>query len=215
MAVTLNASTTAGLVQTADTSGVLALQSNGTTALTTSGANVTVAGTLTTAAQSIAKASLPTGSVLQVVSVNKTDTFSSATTGAFTDITTFSIAITPTSSSSKILVLYSVEMGASHTSDLVILRLMRDSTAINIGALVGSRSQGTTANQTLYSNLNNTSRTIAGNFLDSPATTSSTTYKIQFRNNSGTFYINRDGENTDNASHSQGASNITVMEIAA
>jgi len=49
MAVTINASTTAGLVQTADTSGVLALQSNGTTALTTSGANVTLAGTLTTA----------------------------------------------------------------------------------------------------------------------------------------------------------------------
>jgi hypothetical protein len=49
MAVTLNASTSAGLVQTADTSGVLALQSNGTTALSTSGANVTLAGTLTTA----------------------------------------------------------------------------------------------------------------------------------------------------------------------
>jgi len=49
MAVTINASTTAGLVQTADTSGELALQSNGTTALSTSGANVTLAGTLTTA----------------------------------------------------------------------------------------------------------------------------------------------------------------------
>ena len=168
-----------------------------------------------TGSRTIPKGTMPAGSVLQVVSVNKTDTFSSATTGAFTDITTFSIAITPTSSSSKILVLYSVEMGASHTADLVVLRLMRDSTAINIGDANGSRSRGTTANQTLYSNTNNSTRTIAGNFLDSPATTSSTTYKIQFRNNSGTFYINRDGENANDAAHSQGASNITLMEIAA
>ena len=50
MATTLNASSTGsgGLVQTADASGTLVLQSNGTTALTVSGANVTVAGTLTT-----------------------------------------------------------------------------------------------------------------------------------------------------------------------
>jgi len=49
MAVTLNASTTAGLVQTADTSGVLALQTAGTTAVTVDASqNVTLAGTLTT-----------------------------------------------------------------------------------------------------------------------------------------------------------------------
>jgi len=47
MASTINASTSAGLVQTADTSGVLQLQSNGTAALTTSGANLTVGGLLT------------------------------------------------------------------------------------------------------------------------------------------------------------------------
>jgi len=43
MAVTINASTSAGLVQTADTSGVLVLQSNGTTAVTVSGSTVTFA----------------------------------------------------------------------------------------------------------------------------------------------------------------------------
>jgi hypothetical protein len=102
MAVTINASTSAGLVQTADTSGVLALQSNGTTALSTSGANVTVAGTLTTAAQSIAKASLPTGSVLQVVQgVTTTQT---SISGGPTD-TTLTATITPTSATSKILII--------------------------------------------------------------------------------------------------------------
>lgn len=47
MASTINASTSAGLVTTADTSGVLVLQSNGTTALSTSGANLTAGGLLT------------------------------------------------------------------------------------------------------------------------------------------------------------------------
>lgn len=163
----------------------------------------------------IPKSSLPTGSVLQVVSTTKTDTFSSTTTGAFTDITSFSVSITPTSSSSKILVLYVAEIGLSTTVNTMLLRLMRDSTAINIGNTNGSRSQATTSQQTLYSNTNNTSRTISGNFLDSPATTSSITYKIQFRNSSGTFYLNRDGEYGDNTTNATGASTITVMEIAA
>jgi len=155
------------------------------------------------------------GAVLQVVSTTKTDTFSSTTTGAFTDITSFSVSITPTSSSSKILVLYVAEIGLSTTVNTMLLRLMRDSTAINIGNTNGSRSRATTSQQTLYSNTNNTSRTISGNFLDSPATTSSITYKIQFRNSSGTFYLNRDGEYGDNTTNATGASTITVMEIAA
>ena len=139
MTTTINASTSAGLVQTADTSGVLALQSNGTIALSTSGANVTIAGTLTTAAQSIAKASLPTGSVLQVVSTTKTDTFTSTTTGAFTDITGMSVSITPTSSTSKILVNVTGGcMGQVATSGFM-LQLLRDSTAISVGDTAGSR----------------------------------------------------------------------------
>jgi hypothetical protein len=155
------------------------------------------------------------GAVLQVVSVTKTDVFSSATTGSFTDITGLSVSITPISSSSKIMVFYVAECGSSHTSDSILLRMMRDSTAINIGDASSSRSRATTAMFTNYSNTNNTARSVSGNFLDSPATTSSTTYKIQFRNNSGTFYLNRQGENLDSAGSSTGASTITVMEIAA
>jgi hypothetical protein len=46
MAVTLNASTSSGLVQTADTSGEIQLQSNGTTELTVTSTGVTVADNL-------------------------------------------------------------------------------------------------------------------------------------------------------------------------
>jgi hypothetical protein len=47
---------------------------------------------------------LPTGSVLQVVSTSKTDTFSSSSSGSWIDITGLSATITPTNSSNKILV---------------------------------------------------------------------------------------------------------------
>jgi len=62
MAVTLNASTTAGLVQTADTSGVLALQTAGTTAVTISSGQVaTFAQAPVLPAASIPQAALAAG----------------------------------------------------------------------------------------------------------------------------------------------------------
>ena len=130
MTTTINASTTAGLVQTADTSGVLALQSGGTTALTASGANVTIAGTLTTAAQSIAKASLPTGSVLQVVSVSKTDAFSTAS-ATFVDITGMSVSITPISATNKIMIFCNIPVVGTDSSSGAGFALDRNGTLIN------------------------------------------------------------------------------------
>jgi len=54
-------------------------------------------------------------------------------------------------------------------------------------------------------------------YLDSPATTSATTYKIQIYNNngSGTIYINRSQDDTNASNFPRGVSSITVMEIAA
>jgi hypothetical protein len=53
-------------------------------------------------------------------------------------------------------------------------------------------------------------------FLDSPSTTSSTTYKIQGKvQNTATFVINR-GMDDPNADYGlRGASSITAMEVAA
>ena len=174
MTTTINASTTAGLVQTADTSGVLALQSNGTTALTTSGANVTVAGTLTTAAQSIAKASLPTGSILQVVNgAYNTATSNSTTTYVDTGLTA---TITPTSATSKILVVVHQAdpyKSVGDANSAVNIRLVRNSTTIETFGL-GNCYTGTS--------LQNNGTTISTSVLDSPATTSATTYTTQFAN---------------------------------
>ena len=52
------------------------------------------------------------------------------------------------------------------------------------------------------------------NFLDSPATTSSTTYKIQFITDTATTYINRTAGDVDASYTGRTQSTITVMEIA-
>jgi len=104
MTTTINASNSGsgGLVQTADASGVLALQTAGVTAVTIdTSQNVTFAGTLTTAAKGIAKASLPAGSVLQVQSVYLTSATQLTSSGALHELSTsLRIAFTPVSASS-------------------------------------------------------------------------------------------------------------------
>jgi hypothetical protein len=164
------------------------------------------------AVQNVGRANLPTGSVLQVVQTVKSDTFSTTST-SFTDITGLSVSITPTSASSKILVIYSVMTGASNSQPTYI-RLVRNSTAIAIGDSAGSRTQVTTSS--FATNNNNQIDIQNMNFLDSPATTSSTTYKLQIQSdNSSTQVVNRCVRD-DNASYdSRGVSTITVMEIAA
>lgn len=175
-------------------------------------------GTLISTASSgqvIPKAALPTGTVLQVVSTTKTDTFTT-TSGTFVDITGLSVSITPTSSSSKILITGTVCWGSSDTVPyLISMRLMRDSSAICIADTAGNRSRLTIGAQGIY----NTDNTVFAplNFLDSPSTTSSTTYKVQGQTETGrTLYINRGGESDGDASNSgRFTSTITLMEIAA
>ena len=173
---------------------------------------LSMAGSKLTGTQVIPKATLPTGSVLQVVSTTKTDAFTSSATGAFTDITGMSASITPTSSSSKILVLSSATCSGQSSVSGSIIRLVRGSTAIDVGDAAGSRSQATTNAYQLDSGQ---SECISINFLDSPATTSSTTYKLQFRIEGGTFYFNRSQSDGDNSGVGRFASTITLMEIAA
>lgn len=194
----INASSTGsgGIVQTADASGVLQLQSNGTTALTTSGANVTVAGTLTTAAQSIAKASLPAGTVLQVV--NATTLSGTTTTGSTFIATALAASITPTSSTSKILIFGQAFATGTQSQSQPQITLYRGATDI-VGVNYGFGN--------MYSNSGGYGETIlAFSFLDSPSTTSSTTYTIYLRNN---------GVGTATLGTSDRRSVITLMEIAA
>jgi hypothetical protein len=148
---------------------------------------------------------------LQVIQTLKTDTFTSSST-SFTDITGLSVSITPSSASSKVLVLIHLMQTGGAAASITAARLLRDSTVVYAGDASGSRSQG------FYNNIppdNNGSGHAPGMYLDSPATTSSITYKIQGLTNTGTFYVNRTPNDNNDVNGLRGVSSITVMEIGA
>ena len=150
------------------------------------------------------------GKVLQVVSTTKTDKFSISGTLTFTDITGFSVAITPASASNKILITGHISGGGNICR--VAFRLMRNSTAISIGNTVGSRQESTVGATGAASNdhLN-----ASFNFLDSPSSTSSITYKVQMiAENDSTINSSHGDANTNAAPMTRNVSTITVMEIA-
>lgn len=145
------------------------------------------------------------GKVLQVVQVIKTDGFSTGSS-THTDITGISASITPSSSSNKILVNVSVGTADFSAAAYFGFQLVRDSTDLG---------QGTVAGQTAstFGGTGNNSRgrgSLAYTYLDSPSSTSSLTYKLQVRIESGnTIYINYRNAGT----YLTTSSTITLMEI--
>ena len=147
---------------------------------------------------SVARSALPTGSVLQVVSAtSSTITITSST--SYVDCTGITASITPTSATSKILVLITAAgiYKGTNSGQAVSLRVLRGASVIT-------------------SQINIAYSTTAIDFvaetgfvyLDSPATTSSTTYKLQIKARvSGAVQINQD--------NSADISTVTLMEIAA
>ena len=158
-----------------------------------------------------------TGKILQVVSATKTDTQTFTSTGDF-DITGLSVSITPSSASNKILIMYTVNSGPTEGGYSAGLQIIRGSTSIFIGDSAGNRRQvssyiqiSNTGGGTDYNQVNS-----AGTHLDSPNTTSATTYKIIARNfHSSNLHINRSRNDNDSDVIGRTASSITVMEVAA
>ena len=142
------------------------------------------------------------GKLGQVQSTFKADAFSTAS-ASFVDVTGLSVTVTPSAATSKILVMAYISSSGSTTNDY-FMNLNRDSTAIcqtTSGSTISTARGFVSGAMTLYT-------TVV--FLDSPATTSATTYKIQAKAASDTFYVNRRGADTLGST-----STITVMEILA
>ena len=143
----------------------------------------------------ITAAKLPAGSVLQVVNAS-TSTEVSTSSGSYID-TGLTATITPTSTTSKILVLVSqVGIGKEAGNGGVYIKLVRGSSYL---AALG--------NNIVYTGSTNALRTggSSANYLDSPSTTSAITYKTQYLAfNSVVAYVNQTGA----------TSTITLMEIA-
>jgi hypothetical protein len=152
------------------------------------------------------------GKVLQVVSATNTAT-QSTSSGSFVDAIT--VSITPTSATSKVLVMAYISGSSDISVTQIAFRLARGGTGIFVGDASGSRTQATGV---LFnpSNANYSSQAEAS-FLDSPATTSATTYAMQYKTDgAGTAYLGRTF-NDVNASFTvrTPSAGIIVMEIGA
>lgn len=150
------------------------------------------------------------GAVVQVLQGQLTTSLDLTNT-SFADITGLTIAITPSAATSKILVRAIVQIDNDVGGNVSFFQLARGGTAIGIGTSVGSRQAcGSAAFTVLTSGM----ITMAMEWLDSPATTSSTTYSVQnLCQNTAHVYINRTATDTDSAVFPRTASSITVMEI--
>jgi hypothetical protein len=135
------------------------------------------------------------GKVLQVVNNTHNIAVSTASTARLD--TGLTATITPSSASSKILVLVSqtIYKNIPSTSGAKVW-LMRDSTDLFVKSRVGLTDTGTNGNYVNY----------GANHLDSPNTTSAVTYKTQFANHNvdGIVYANIDND----------TAGITLLEIA-
>jgi hypothetical protein len=161
-------------------------------------------------------AAIATGKVLQVVSATKSDT-QSTSTATFVDVSGLSLSITPSSASNKIFLVLNINIDGSER--YMGLKFVRGLTDIGIGDADGSRTRLTVSsmrNQSL-TNDNYVMHNSSASFLDTPNTTSATTYKIQAGLHYGsaqTLYINRP-DLDDNASYiPRGISTLTAYEIA-
>jgi len=142
----------------------------------------------------ITAAGLPTGSVLQVVSNVVTNNQVQTNSQTFVDAT-LSCSITPTSSSSKILVMVSTQQTTSSAGDYGLFGLKRGSTDLEGGKLFAAQE-------------NSDWETVSFQYLDSPATTSATTYTLRFASNAGSNYVYVGWVGAG------GAQVMTLMEIA-
>lgn len=182
-----------------------------------------VAGSTITGSQSIPKSTLPTGSVLQVVQAFKTDTWSelqSSNSISGTNVTGLTATITPTSSSSKILVSIALNLNSSSSGSGVGVgfALYRAGTKIASGDASGTAPRTSLTSAAYVSSIQELVP-VSMNYLDSPATTSSTSYSIRLWNGAGggnsTIYVNAVNQDTDAVYVPRSVSSVTLMEIAA
>lgn len=153
-----------------------------------------------------AKADAADLAVMQVASTTKQTSFTTSST-SMVDITDLTVTITPSSSSNLILVSFTCIAGNS-TNDFVRFQLVRDSTAIGLGS--GGTANVTTAVFTGDAGMPYAAIPVTATYLDSPATTSATTYKVQMSVVGGTGCVGRRSYDTAVAA----ISTITVMEVA-
>lgn len=190
----------AKLILNGSTSGSVTLESPAVSGTTT----LTLPATSGTVLTSASNTNFPTGSVLQVIQGTYA-TFTSSSSSSYAD-TGLSATITPSSSSNKILVFSTILGTGKNTGNTKIgLQLLRGATAISVFSTETGRSSDYGASAQVDVG------TISAINLDSPSTTSATTYKIQLASVSNTAQVFINNVNTSPFL----GSTLTLVEVKA
>jgi len=154
------------------------------------------------------------GKVLQDLQTNKTSTFTNTTTSTWVALTGLSQAITPSATSSKVRVTVVLNHGNTAGSAMnPCFRVKRGASVLTVGDVVGSRTS-CAAFGVAVDSLSMNSTVI--DLLDSPASTSAQTYTVEvFHAYAGTFYLNRESNDTNSTSHPRTICSISTKEIGA
>jgi len=160
---------------------------------------------------------IDTGKVGQVVQTTVTEASFTSGSTTFTTITGLTVAITPSASSSKVLVDFDICGGVDNYNGITAFRLMRDSTPIYIADSATNYTQSTHGG--LRGSLDDNSGFLVNiKYMDSPSTASQVVYSVQVRSeaSSYTYKLNRMGNDTSGQGYSfRSASNATAQEILA
>ena len=156
------------------------------------------------------------GKILQIVSTAKTDTFSASVAPGAESAAAVAVTITPTSATSKVFLIAnlalagtSIAMGATlYRGGSVVAAATGDAASSRTRATSGMSAPGGERSG------NNTSFT----FLDSPATTSATTYDARVWHDSiytSTVYMNRGHTDAEISATHRSISTLTAIEVSA
>jgi hypothetical protein len=148
-----------------------------------------------------------------VVQTVKTNTFSTTTTDSWVEVTGATVSLTPSSDTSKVLVLAYVTLGfASGGTRVPYVALFRGTTQIFAGDADGSRMVATGGGITGDQEV----REVSILFLDSPGTGSAVTYSLRVRGGAaGTTYVGRSGVDSNATTHGRYPTSITAIEVKA
>ena len=194
----------------------MAIQINGNGTITGISAGGLPAGSITSAtladgAASGSKLTMPSGSILQVVYVQKTDTFTSSSS-SWVDITGLTANITMTSASNKVLVMCNVS-GLNDSTTGSAIAIDRGGSFVGLPQSgYGNRQNGMGAE--FYESRQDTFNVNAFSFLDTPGS-GTHTYKVRAMPKGYSLLINRSAADNDSNDFTRGTSDLTLMEVAA
>ena len=205
------------IVDTVESSGTtLTVNDNldaGTNAVTAGSITGLTATSLTSG--TLSNERLAAGTIVQVKYAKKTDTFSTTST-SYVDITDLSLSITPSSTDSKILICWALATGQQNNASHCYLVIARDSTDnIFVADTAGSRTSASNVGNMVAEE--SQMQILSNSFLDSPSTTSATTYKLRLKSSNGNaIYVNRSWRDDNNAAFDgRACSYLWVMEVKA